>query len=504
MDHGIVYLIGAGPGDPGLLTVKAVKAIEKSDVIVYDRLANPAFLKYNKKAEKIYVGKKSSDHTMSQEDISNLIMQLAKEGKTVARLKGGDPYVFGRGGEEAEVLFENDVKFEVIPGITSGIGGLAYAGIPITHRDHASSLHLITGHLKSDDESLDFEALSRLDGTMVFYMGVSNLERIASGLLKGGKDGSTPVAIISWATHPQQKTIITSLSEISEKGIPENVISPSLIAVGSVIGLRNKLDFFEKKLLHGKRIIVTRARAQSSSLVERLEDLGAMVIECPSIIIEKINEDILKKEIENIKDYTHLAFTSQNAVNIFMQELLKTKDARALSHLRICSIGEATSNELKKYSLNYDLMPERFIAEELAGMMLEDIDENSRILIPRAVGAREILVELLSQKCYVNEIKIYEAKVEKPDEDVLEQLKMGADYITFTSSSTVSNFYQMIDEDIKSSLKSAKLISIGPITSATIEEMGYKVTAEAERYDIDGVIDSVIKEEISCLKDQED
>ena len=286
MKKGKVYLVGAGPGDAGLITVNGMNAIKKADVIVYDRLANPKLLKYNQKSAKlVYVGKASKEHTMKQEDISQLLVDEALAGKTVVRLKGGDPYVFGRGGEEGQLLYQNNVDFEIIPGITSGIGGLAYAGIPITHRDHASSLHLITGHLKSEEDELNYDALAKLDGTLVFYMGVANLKNIAKGLCDSGKDPKTPVALISWATHPSQKTITTTLDEIINDRFTDEVRPPSLIAVGTVINLKKELDFFESKPLHSKRVIVTRARNQASSLVEALEDLGAMVIECPSIKI---------------------------------------------------------------------------------------------------------------------------------------------------------------------------------------------------------------------------
>lgn len=496
MKKGKVYLVGAGPGDAGLITVNGMNAIKNADVIVYDRLANPKLLKYNQKsAELVYVGKTAKNHTMKQEDISQLLVDEASKGKTVVRLKGGDPYVFGRGGEEGQLLYHNSVDFEIIPGITSGIGGLAYAGIPITHRDHASSLHLITGHLKSEEDELNYDALAKLDGTLVFYMGVANLKNIAMGLCNAGKNINTPVALISWATHPSQQTVTTTLDEIINDRFAVSIKPPSLIVVGTVINLRKELDFFEKKPLHSKRIIVTRARAQSSSLVDSLEQLGAQVIECPSIKIVPKNSSELKNAISKLDTYTHLVFTSQNAVQIFMDELLLKADVRKLSHLKIASIGEATSNELLKYGIKYDLMPQRYIAEELGQLLIEDVDANCNILLPRAEGAREVLIEMLEKVCKVDEVKIYKAEIETLDEDTLEELSKGADYITFTSSSTVSNFYNMLDDNLIDKLNETKIISIGPITSETIRQHGKIVYAEASVYNIQGILETILIKE---------
>ncbi len=496
MKKGKVYLVGAGPGDAGLITLNGINAIKKADVIVYDRLANSKLLKYNQKSAKlVYVGKASKDHTMKQEDISQLLVDEAISGKTVVRLKGGDPYVFGRGGEEGQLLRQNGIDFEIVPGITSGIGGLAYAGIPITHRDHASSLHLITGHLKSEENELNYDALAKLDGTLVFYMGADNLKNIAKGLCDNGKKPETPVALVSWATHSKQRTVTATLGEIINDKFTYEVKPPTLIVVGTVVNLRAELDFFETKPLHSRRIIVTRARNQSSSLVEALEDLGATVIECPSIKIVEKNNNELKKAIDSLNSYTHLVFTSQNGVRIFMKELLKNSDVRKLSNLKIASIGEATSNELFRYGIKYDIMPERFVAEELAEVLSKDVGKDSKILLPRAEGARDVLIKMLEDKCKVDEVKIYKSEVEELDEETKGELLRGADYITFTSSSTVSNFYNMVDETILRELEETKIISIGPITSETVREHGKKVYAQAKIYSIDGVVETILTEE---------
>lgn len=495
MKYGKVYLVGAGPGDESLITIKGLNAIKEAEVIVYDRLANPELLNHStKNPELIYVGKASKDHTMTQENISQLLVDKAKEGKIVVRLKGGDPYVFGRGGEEGELLYDNKIEFEVIPGITSGIGGLAYAGIPITHRGHASSLHLITGHLKSEEDELNYEALAKLDGTLVFYMGVSNAKFIVKGLLKEGKNPSTPVAIVSLATLPEQSTFITDLKTIDENGLPSHIKPPSLIAIGTTIALRDKLNFFEKKPLHSKKIVVTRARAQSSLLVSRLKDLGARVIECPSIKISPVNEELLAKEINELKDYTHIIFTSQNAVNIFMENLMKVKDIRAISHLKIGVVGSSTAKELLKYSLKADILPERFIAESLADEMKKHIDKSSKILIPCAEGARNVLKETLGEICEVKEVKIYKNEIEVIGDEIKDSIDDKVDFITFTSSSTVNHFYSMLDDSQKENIKRAKLVSIGPITSNTLKDNGFTDYIEAEKHDIEGVVNAILNE----------
>lgn len=494
MNKGKAYLVGAGPGDEKLITVRGMELLKQADVIIYDRLANPRLLRHRKEGcELIYVGKAGGHHSMKQEDISQLIVSEAQKGKQVVRLKGGDPYVFGRGGEEGELLYDSGIPFEVVPGITAGIGGLAYAGIPVTHRDYGSSFHLITAHKKSGIDTLDYQALSALNGTLVFYMGVENLPNIVRGLLKNGKDRKTKVGLISWASYAHQKTIVTDLEELSKGEIYDRIKPPVLIVVGNVVEVRDKLNFFEKRPLHGKRVVVTRATEQASSLTEKLQLLGAEVIESPAIGIRPIGQEALTEEIKNLSDYTHLVFTSQNGVRLFMEELMRSSDVRALAGLRLCSIGEATSEELRKYSLREDLMPRRYIGEELAKVLIEDIErseKSARILIPRASSAREVLVEMLSVCPKVEklkELKIYETRAEAMSSEVREKLLEGADAVTFTSASSVRNFFAGADEILQEALKETKMISIGPITSQAAESLGKKIAAEAEVSDIDGL-----------------
>ena len=496
---GKVYLVGAGPGDYKLLTLKGLECIKKADVIVYDRLANSNYLKEAKSnCEFIYVGKASSNHTLPQEDINRVIADKAKEGKIVTRLKGGDPYVFGRGGEEGQLLKEEGIDFEVIPGITSAIGGLCYAGIPITHRDHASSFHVVTGHLRDDDKEnpeINWNALANIRGTIVFLMGVANLKKISENLIKEGKSKDTPVALISWATRYNQRVITSTLEDVYETAVRENVKPPTLIAVGSVVELRDTLNFFEKKPLFGKNIMVTRSRTQSSSIVEKIMDLGGNPIEIPTIKIEKIeNNTELENEINNIKDYTYLVLTSKNAVEIFFDKLEEMNlDTRALANLKVCAIGSATAKEIKSRGIIADIVPKAFVAESLFDELKDKLTKEDNILIPRARNARDYLVDKLSEICTVKEVHTYESVIDtsKKDEilDILE--KEDLDFITFASSSTVRNFVEIIGQDNLDKINSSKVISIGPITSATAEELNINVYKEAETATIDKIVEAI-------------
>ncbi|WP_042278324.1 uroporphyrinogen-III C-methyltransferase [[Clostridium] dakarense] len=499
---GKVYLVGAGPGDYKLLTLKGLECIKKADVIVYDRLANSNYLKEAKSnCEFIYVGKASSNHALPQDDINRVIADKAKEGKIVTRLKGGDPYVFGRGGEEGEVLVSEGIDFEVVPGITSAIGGLCYAGIPITHRDYASSFHVITGHLRDDDkenEELNWNALANNKGTLVFLMGVANLKKISDNLIKEGKDKDTPVALISWATRYNQRVVTSTLENVYETALRENVKPPTLIAVGEVVGLREKLNFFENKPLFGKSIMVTRSRTQSSSLVEKIADLGGNPIEIPTIKIEKIeNSTELENEIKNIKEYTYLVLTSKNGVDIFFDKLDEMGlDSRSLSNLKVCAIGSATAKAIKTRGINADIVPKKFVAEYLYEELKPILNENDKVLMPRAKNARDFLVNKISEICEVKEVHTYETVVDtSKQEEVLDVLNQDdINYITFASSSTVSNFVEIIGNENIHKLENIKVISIGPVTSATAKELNINVYKESEEATIDSMINTIIED----------
>ncbi len=491
---GKVYLVGAGIGSEEYITVKGKKILEEADVIVYDRLLNQNLVdRRDKSKEFINVGKQASNHVLSQDEINEILVRKSSEGKTVVRLKGGDPYVFGRGGEEAEYLTDRGIEFEVVPGITSGIAGLCFAGIPITHRDYGSSLHLITGHKKNEDD-LDYDTLSKLNGTMVFYMGLANLKRICEGLIASGKNPDTCCAVISHAGYPDQKVVSATLCNIDEDVKNEDIKSPSLIVVGDVVKLREKLNFFENRPLFGKNVVVTRAREQSSSLVGRLKNMGANVIEVPAIAIKQINLDKLKFEIENIRNYTHLIFTSANGVRIFMEALFENHDARALGSAQILAMGDGTAGELKKYGINADFVPSKFVAETFYEEMKDMINSEDTILMPRALKARTFLCDKLSEICEVKEIFVYDTVSEEIDCEEREVLKnLNIDYITFTSSSTVENFANLIDDEISENIKGAKIISIGPITSKAAENNGFNVYREAKIYNIENLVKAIIE-----------
>jgi uroporphyrinogen III methyltransferase/synthase len=502
-NKGFVYLVGAGPGDPELLTLKGRRCIEESDVLVYDYLASKTLLRHAKEeTEKIYVGKKGGDHTLSQDGINSLLVKLALEGKTVCRLKGGDPFIFGRGGEEAEVLKDNDIEFEIVPGVTSAISAPAYAGIPLTHRSANSTLALVTGHEDPSKEtsSIDWASLAKGIGTIVFLMGVKNLPNISKKLIENGKDPKTPVGLVRWGTTPSQETLTGTLENISEKVREKNFKAPAIIVVGEVVNYREKLKWFEnRRPLLGKRIMITRARAQSSSLVEKLLSLGAECIEYPTIkIVEPDDRSALLSSIDKLKDYSWLIFTSVNGVKHFFNALFeKGLDVRTLGHLQTAVIGPATRDELKKYGLNSDVFPDSYRAESVVEAF-ENIDiKNKKILIPRAMEARSVLPdELKKMGAVVDEVTAYKTipQSDKKDEILSDFLNNRIDMVTFTSSSTVKNFKAIFtDEEFKAVIQTFKPVSIGPITTDTAVELGLRPEITADEYTIDGLVDSILK-----------
>ncbi len=499
--HNKVYLVGAGPGDPGLITLKGYSVLKKADVVVYDRLVNPTLLDYCKEeCKQIYVGKSANHHTKTQDEINEIIYEQAKEGNLVVRLKGGDPYVFGRGGEEGEYLYDRGIEFETVAGITSAIGGLAYAGIPITHRGVATSFHVITGHLKDDDEELNWQALSSLKGTLVFLMGVSNLGNISENLMKNGKSGETPVAIINWATRKNQKTVTGKLSNIYEIALKEEIKPPSLIVIGDVVALREKLNFFENKALFGKNIVITREKSHAKKTIKRFEELGANAISFPTIKTEEISPNKeLDKSIENIKDYSYIVFTSVNAVTIFFKRLFELdKDIRDMAGIKVAAVGPKTENAIKNHGIKSDILAEEYTAEGLIEELTKVLSSEEKVLIPRAKIARKELVEELSKISKVEEVHIYDTlKTKESIDGIIESLKdLDSYYLLFTSSSTFTNFVEILGEKRNQVLDKGKIISIGPITTKTIEESGNKVYKEAKEYTIDGIIKLFIEEKI--------
>jgi uroporphyrinogen III methyltransferase/synthase len=499
-----VYLVGAGPGDPGLITVKGLQCIKDADVIIYDFLASPLLLKHARKdAEIIYVGKKGGDHTLPQHGINDLLVEKAKGGKIVARLKGGDPFIFGRGGEEAEVLIDAGIAFEVVPGVTSAIAASAYAGIPLTHRDFTSTLAFVTGHEDptKDQSSINWSSLAKGIGTIVFFMGIKNLPHITKNLTDNGMSADTPAAVIRWGTTTKQKTVSGTLSDIAEKVKAAGITAPAIIVVGKVISLREKMTWFENRPLMGKRIVVTRAREQASDLVKMLSDLGAECIECPTIEVFPPDDwALLDQAIETLSEYEWIVFTSVNGVKFFFERLFHNgKDVRALHHLKTAAIGPATAKRLREFGFNTDIVPESYRAESVVDAFRNQDVKGRKILLPRAAEARPILpVELGKMGASVDEVPAYCTKeVRESAETLLAELRAGVDMITFTSSSTVKNFKALLpkDENIRELLKGATIASIGPITSDTARELGFEVHITADEFTIPGLCEAILNQD---------
>ncbi len=490
-NKGTVYLIGAGPGDPGLLTLNGKKFLGRADVVVYDYLVNPALLKFARQgAEVIYVGKKRGHKEISQREINRLITRKAMEGKIVARLKGGDPFVFGRGGEEAVELAKHGIRFDVIPGVSSPTGATAYAGIPLTHRDYSSSFAVITGHEDPNKPktSLPWQALANM-GTLVFLMGVENLEENMKRLIEMGKSPKTPVAVITWGTLPTQSTLTGTIGTIVGLAREKRISSPAIIAVGDVVNLRSRINWFETKPLFGKTVLVTRARRQSKTFTALLEEEGARVIEFPTIdVVPLTNSTRIDKAIAGLGRYDWLILTSVNGVTFFFQRLRQNnKDVRELKGIRIAAIGEQTKNEITKLGVKVDLIPEEFRAEGLI-KLFEKIDiKGSRILIPRAKIAREILPSKLRKMgARVDVLPVYETKMpgKSKIDKIRRMLKKGEiDVMTFTSSSTVKNFFSMIGKDEKRISKST-IACIGPVTAETITRFGIEPEIISDKYTV--------------------
>lgn len=498
------YLVGAGPGDYKLITLKAVDCLKKADVVIYDRLANKRYLDFAKEgSELIYVGKASSCHALPQDQINKLIVQKAKEGKTVVRLKGGDPYVFGRGGEEAEELRQEGIPFEVVPGITSAISVPAYAGIPVTHRDFVSSVHIITGHEKPEKNvsGVDYEKLAKIEGTLIFLMGLGNLPNICTNLIKYGKGPDTPVAVISKGTTPAQKKVVGTLSDIEELVGRVKLLPPSIIIVGEVVRLHDKLDWFGKRPLSGKRILVTRTRNQASSLAEKVEDLGGEVYVFPTIkILEPEDFTEIDEKLAEIHAYHWLIFTSVNGVEGFLRRL-KTikKDIRSLQGVKIGAIGSATGAALAERGIIADFIPEEFQAEALAAGLKEKIKAGEKVLLPTADIARKLLEEeLKAHGAMVEKIDLYRTIPGEGDRDLLVEwlANKEIDIVTFASSSTVKNFMKILGKENLSLLDDVKVACIGPVTRGTAEELGLHVAICAEEYTVDGLVESLLSESV--------
>jgi uroporphyrinogen III methyltransferase/synthase len=493
---GRVYLVGAGPGDPGLLTARALELIAMADVILHDRLIPASALDGARAdAELLYVGKEGGGSSVPQEQTEALILERARSGKSVVRLKGGDPFVFGRGGEEALTLRDAGIPFEVVPGVTAGVAALAYAGIPVTHRGLARAVAFVTGRT-GDESELDWRALAAFPGTLVFYMGVKRLGEITSSLIAAGRDAGEPAAVVEAGTLPAQRTVLGSLASIAEQVEREQIGSPSITVVGPVAALAEQLAWLTPRPLAGRTVAVTRARAQSSGLARSVQELGASVVQAPVIRSEPLPGPPLDPS-----PYDLVCVTSPNAVGeLFARLAAGGRDARALAGTRIASIGPGTSRELAARGIVADVTAERSVGEGLVEALTEI--PVSHALIARARDARDVLPDALRERgAKVDVLDLYETVVERLAPETLAAAQ-AADYVTFTSSSTVRNFVQAASE--RASAPDAdgaraaglspqtRVVSIGPITSETLREHGFTVDVEAERHDIDGVLQALL------------
>jgi len=493
-ERGKVYIIGAGPGDPGLITVKGAQGIARADVIIYDHLVSEELLSCARKdARLIYAGKKGGDHTLPQKEINRLLVAEAQAGHTVARLKGGDPFIFGRGGEEAETLAAAGIPFEIIPGVTAAVAVPAYAGIPLTHRGLTSTLAFVTGHEDPTKEKsdIDWQALAGI-GTLVFFMGVKNLPQIAAALIAHGKDPRTPAALIRWGTTVDQQTLTGVLADIADKAAAQGFTPPSLLVVGSVVALRETLNWFENRPLFGKGVVITRPEAQAKSFAALLHEQGARAIHFPTIqIVPPESWAALDEALERLADYAWIVFTSANGVRFFCQRLHEQgRDIRELKNIRICTIGPATAGILSAMGIKVDLIPEEYISEGVVKAFHGQDISGTRILLPRAAQARDVIPAGLEKMgAQVDVVAVYRTVSSGRHLEELDRLvKEGkVDVITFTSPSTVTYFQEIMGRDY-SLPPPVKIAAIGPVTAAAVHKAGLKADILQETYTIEGLV----------------
>jgi uroporphyrinogen III methyltransferase / synthase len=500
---GVVYLVGAGPGDPGLVTMRAMELIGSADLVVHDRLIPDGLLDAARDdAELVDVGKRPGEGAVAceklgteeaQRAIEELIAERAKAGRSVVRLKGGDPFVFGRGGEEAEALRAAGIDFEVVPGVTAGVAGAAYAGIPVTHREDASAVAFVTGHEDpaKPDSALDWAALAAFPGTLVIYMGVKRLGEIVARLTAGGRDPAEPAAAVERGTLPDQRTVEAKLGDLPATAEAAGLSAPAVVVIGPVAGRRETIAWLEQRPLHGRRVVVTRARAQASGTARTLAALGAEVIELPAIRIEpRLDSEDVRRAVDEIHTYALVCLTSPNGVHLLFEALAAAgRDARALASATVAAIGPGTASALRDHGVIADVVPERSIAEALAEA-LADVDVFERpVLLARAAEARDVLPDALRERgAKVDVVPLYETVAEDPDPDALAAAR-EADYVTFTSSSTVRNLLAAVGDGFPDR---ARVVSIGPVTSEAAREAGLDVHVQAERHDPEGLVEALI------------
>ena len=493
---GKVYLVGAGPGDPRLLTLRAAELIAAADCVIYDALVHPAILeRIPHSVEREFVGKRGGETSARQDEINALLIESAGKYDTVVRLKGGDPFVFGRGGEEAQGLAREGIAFEVVPGVTAGVAAPAYAGIPVTHRGVSSAVTFVTGHEdpEKDQSDIDWSHLGGVGGTIVFYMGTRRMAENLDLLIANGRAADTPAAVIEWGTYPRQRTLSATLGTLAREATAAGIGAPAIVVVGEVAGLRDQLAWFENRPLYGKRILVTRARAQASSFAAQLEELGAEVVQFPTIrIAPALDSEPLRRAVNQIDHYDWIVFTSVNGVEYLWEELRASgRDTRSLAGVSLCAIGPATAASLEMHGAHADVVPAEFVSEAaVPAMLAESPLAGARVLLPRADIARSALPELLrAEGAEVHEVTAYRTVIDDHESESMrdELNRTSIDLITFTASSTVRNFVQLFGTNTGG----AKVASIGPITSRTARELGLEVDVEAAEYTIPGLVQAI-------------
>ena len=495
---GKVYLIGAGPGDPGLITVKGLRCLQAAGVIVHDRLVDRRLLEAaGEGIELVYVGKGPGRRAMEQEKVNDLLVDLASQGKVVARLKGGDPFVFGRGGEEALALAKAGVPFEVVPGVSSAIAAPAYAGIPLTHRGLASSFTVVSGSEdpSKEESGVDWAHLAKTGGSLVVLMGWRALDRIADALMKGGMDRDTPAALVQWGTEPYQRSVTGTLANIVSLGRDARLEPPVVAVFGRVVDLREEIRWFDRGPLFGKRVLVTRSRAQASVLSRMLADGGAEPVELPTIqILPPADYSQVDRAIRSLSTYDWAIFTSANGVEVLFSRMEALGlDSRAWGGVKVCAIGPATADALGRYGIRADAIPEQYVAESVVSEMESQGAKGAHVLLPRADIAREALPEGLSRLgATVDEVALYRTVVPETSRGkAAELLGQGkVDLVTFTSSSTVKNLLDLLDGDT-SLVKEVPAACIGPITAQTARESGLRVEVVAQEYTVPGLVRAI-------------
>jgi uroporphyrinogen III methyltransferase / synthase len=499
---GTVYLVGAGPGDAGLLTLRGAELLRRADVVIYDMLVNTDLLRLAPAtAELISRGSQGKAGALSQEQLNELLVAKAREGKCVVRLKGGDPYIFGRGGEEAEELSAARIPFEVVPGVSSIVAAPNYAGIPLTHRDHCSTFTVLTGHEHPDkpDSNLNFDEIARIPGTKVILMGQKLLRELTDTLVAKGLPPETPVAMVRWGTTGRQQSVVGTLADIADLAAEKKISAPVITIIGSVVGLRSKLNWFENRPLFGKRIVVTRTREQASRLAQQLGELGAEVLEIPTIkITAPDNKQSIVEALLELSSYNWLVFTSPNGVTAFFDLFFKRfQDLRDIGGVRIAAIGPATAAKLKELHLQVDVTPEEALGSKIAAAMdkFENV-ENLKICLLRAEVANPDLPKALEDlRAIVDDIPVYKTVPETEDltGSVAKLMEGGADWITFTSASTAEHFHVRFDlPKLLEKFPQIKLASIGPETSKAIRELGLEPAVEAKKHTIDGLVETLL------------